>query len=234
MRGTPTKAFEAVNRYLGWGEPAGGVWFVGMEESQGWNGSTEEQVIRHYDGLQEYSGPESFSDWTDLKHAGKGIRDTTSKILQRISLRGSGLSWQNYRDRYLWAPGSLTFQANLFPIGKPTLQSWPNEFEVLFGYGASDRQAYKDYVAETRFKKLSALWTRSRPQATICFGRAGWDFFRSIFVRQDDLHAVLSDKVHIYQNTRLILTPFFAYGHVSTQEIEQMVEVLKEWKVVMP
>lgn len=89
-------------------------------------------------------------------------------------------------------------------------------------------------MAETRFKKLGHLWTRSRPQATICFGRAGWDYFRAVFVQPDELHTAESDNVHVYRNSRLILTHFFAYGHVSSQDVQQIVGVLKGWQVVMP
>jgi hypothetical protein len=38
MTAVTTDAFRALNRYLGWGEPIGGVWFIGLEKALGWAG----------------------------------------------------------------------------------------------------------------------------------------------------------------------------------------------------
>lgn len=168
-----TRAFEVLNRYLGWGEPEGGVWFVGLEESLGWGRGQEEQIFQNYkppnDEFERPVDPPRPS--ADPGAKGRGIRYKTSRIMCQVDSLAAQHDWRWYEANRLWKVGSRGCQVNLFPLGKPTRGSWPRDFKELFGFGANDREAYEKRVQESRFLHIREAWEQHRPQATICFGK---------------------------------------------------------------
>lgn len=232
-------AFLAANAYLGWGEPHRGVWFVGLEEADGWFDLPADEVVRRYRALGEVSPATTQRDFTTLGPAGRSIRHTTSRILSAVSERAQAEPeserWRWYHDNQLWAPGSMTFQANLYPLGKPSRASWPSSFEGLFGFGPDDRERYRQTIADTRWPKLRARWEYDRPTATICFGGEAWPDFRTVFGVSSTPRQLSNGKIQIHDAERVILTYFFSYGHVTNTDADAVGAVLRnDWKVRIP
>jgi hypothetical protein len=232
-------AFLAANAYLGWGEPHRGVWFVGLEEADGWFDLPADEIVRRYRALGEVSPATTQRDFAALGPAGRSIRHTTSRILSAVSERAqaepASERWRWYHDHQLWAAGSMTFQANLYPLGKPSRGSWPATFEDLFGFGPDDRERYRQAVAETRWPRLRARRDEDHPAATICFGGEAWADFRTIFRVTSTPRQLAEGKIHVHDAERVILTYFFSYGHVTNSDADAIGALLRDdWKVRVP
>lgn len=221
-----TDKFDMVNKVLGWGDPNGGLWFVGLEEASPF---TEDDLTR-YESADPFI-PVTQADRDKWDQRGKGIRDYTSKIAQPLSLQGRGIEWKDYQ-KIMWSAGSQICQVNLFPLPKPTfLKNWPNSYKEQYGYGPSDRADYIRDVRSTRFGRIREWWKRCRPQATICFGTQGWEFDKEILDLRSTPEMKFDGETHVYVSERVILAPFFAYWHMSNRKAEAMSGVLKSWDV---
>lgn len=234
-----TPAFRAANRYLGWGEPKNAIWFVGLEEADGWFDLPENEVVRRYEERGEISPATTQLDFKELGAAGRRIRHLTSRIMSLVSRRTMDLDidvrWRRYHDSILWRPGSMGFQANLFPLGKPTRAEWPQEFESLFGFSVDDRDAYRRTVAETRWRRLREMRRESRPLATICFGKEAWNDFRAIFEVTSPHRELGGGKIHVHDRERVVLTRFFSRGLVTNADADAAGTLLRdEWAIRIP
>jgi hypothetical protein len=229
---SPTLAFECANRCLGWGEPDGGLWFVGLEEADDFPFDwSQEKIVKWYEerGNREFLPCDDSKDYSTLGREGAAIRAYSCKIANAVSRKPTN-TWEDYRDRRLWKSGCQLFQANLYALGKPRSGSWIDKFEERYGYGSSpeDRKAYKKRVRETRFPALRELWRRSTPQAVICFAR--WSDCREIFNVSSPADVIADGDIHVHAPEKIILTPFFARG-MSDAKAEQVWTRLHQWGV---
>lgn len=235
-----TPAFVAATRYLGWGEPRQGVWFIGLEEADGWYDEPADSVVRKYEALGEVSTPTTQIDFAALGNSGREIRQRTARIMSTVSERARAIQpaeergrW--YHDNMLWRSGSKGFQANLYPLGKKSRGAWPVEFEELFGFGPGERDLYANAVRETRFPRLRARWLEDSPQATICFGAEGWDDFKAVFGLSAPARELANGKIQVFDPERVVLTYFFARNHVTEQDADLIGALLsEEWGVRVP
>lgn len=229
-----TEHFEILNDFMGIGEPAGGIWFVGLEEAYQWNENVEDDK-KWYDRYQDrYFCIEAGEIGGSAKEYGKGftkIYDIMSKILTGLKTNLDEFNgWKGYRDNVLFQKGSGVFQTNLYPLGKKRLAAWPPHYERIFGFGKSDINRYLSIVREQRFPKLRAFWGKSRPLSTICFGVAGWGDFVNLF-ELDKVEFREEDSIRVYERQKIIFTPFFDYRYMSHKRIGQVGNSLKDMEV---
>ena len=220
------KNFQTACSLLGWGDPQNGIWFIGVEEATAWTKELLESHVKN--GSPQYA-PESKRNWKELGYAGKSIRDYTSKVVQPLSRQYFKKSWQEYRDGILWAEGSQIFQANYFPLGKPSLKDWPSQYAELFELKSSDLKKYKELVRECRAPLLQKLWKDSKPQATVCFGIYAWREFESLFQLNPDSAKWLDEDIAVYEEQKIILSPFLGQG-MSDMKAKFITEQLEKWK----
>jgi hypothetical protein len=231
---SPTPAFECVNRCLGWGEPARALWFIGLEEgSDSTSASTQAEVIEWYAarGNPEFLPCDDAMDYSTLKHEGALIRSYTSRIANAVS-RSPENTWQEYRTRRLWKTGCRLFQANLYPLGKARRRDWGSNFGELYGF--SDRETYETHVRRTRFAKIKLLWKQSEAQAVVCFGKEAWEDCRKIFDVKSLVEVIAEGTIHVHRPEKVILTPFFANGHMSKAKATEVATRLGAWGVEIP
>jgi hypothetical protein len=228
--GRALELFDVLNNFFGWGDPNGGVWFIGLEEALAWTKESE-PAIRELHGKTHVFAKND--DWDANK--GSGIRDYTSKIVQPLSVSYSNKTWRDYRDNQMWLDGSRLFQANLWPLGKKNLKTWPAEYSELFGFGPDDREDYYHAVRATRFPRLRDYWMKQKPAATICFGVSGWKEFVRIFeLNTANAHWLKGDeRLGAFENEKIILTPFMGQG-MSNDRAKLITEQLQAWKVEIP
>lgn len=224
-----------MNNFMGIGEPAGGIWFVGLEEAYQWNKNVEDDK-KWYDRYKDrYFCIETGEIDRSAKEYGKGftkIYDIMSKILTGLedSPKRECNGWREYRANVLFQKGSGVFQANLYPLGKKRLAEWPPHYEEIFGFGKNDIDRYLSIVREQRFPKLRAFWKKSRPLSTICFGVVGWADFGDLFELDKDEFEE-DDSIRVYKKQRTVFSPFFDYRHMSHKRISRVVNDLKHMEV---
>jgi hypothetical protein len=109
-----TDTLKDINQWLGWGDPKQGVWFVGIEEGATF---TRENISgihgRRYHPVGQVGN----------RNSPVAIR--TGKIVCGVT--GSPDLAEYRRSRMGWT-GSGVFNANMFPVGKPSLKSWPSTY----------------------------------------------------------------------------------------------------------
>jgi hypothetical protein len=224
---TPSERFAIANEMLGWGDPQGGAWFIGLEEASVWNNDNLPQLL----ALQgESYVSETKWNWKELGASGRGIRDYTSKIVQPLSQSHRERSWKEYRDEKLWGQGSKVFQSNLYPLGKPSLKDWPEHYGDLFGFGLKDRERYREVVRKTRFPLIQRLRERQCPQAVVCFGVYGWEDFQDMLGLDRASASWPDEDVAVFSQERVILTPFLGQG-MSNEKAAAVTKQLLEWSV---
>lgn len=219
---------------MGIGEPSGGIWFVGLEEAYQWNKNAEDDK-KWYDRYKDgYFCIETGEIDGSAKEYGIGftkIYDIMSKILTGLENNSDEYGgWKRYRANVLFQKGSGVFQANLYPLGKKSLDEWPAHYEEIFGFGKTDIKKYLSIVREQRFPQLRRFWKKSRPLSTICFGVVGWADFAELF-ELDKEEFEEDDSIRVYEKQKIIFTPFFDYRHMSHQRISRVVNDLKHMEV---
>jgi hypothetical protein len=228
----PTDLFHIANQFLGWGDPHGGIWFVGIEEASDWS---EDSVHKLRESAGKLYVPETEFVWVKKKtRQGGGIREYISKICFALSAKYQTKSWQTFRDENLWAEGSKVFQTNLYPLGKATLEEWPAAYAKLFGFGAADRKFYREAVLRERFPLIRKHREDFSPQATVAFGASAREDFLILFgLRSEDL-APLEKDIYVAEKEKIIFCPFFAFGHMDNAKTQTVVAKLNSWKVKLP
>jgi hypothetical protein len=117
-------------------------------------------------------------------------------------------SWGRYRDERLFARDTEVAQANLYPLGKKSLDSWPDRYREWFG-GPDEYRAWIQDDSAGRFPLLRSERRSAGDPLTICFGKSDWPNY----VRCLNLPAqVAADDLdfRVYRIQRVILTPFFS------------------------
>lgn len=202
---------------------------MGLEEASEWGiDATLDSIALYYRGREDFE-PSGVPRGDDTERAGRSIRAYTCKIAQRVSESGA-VDWRDYRKRFLCTKGTQLFQANLFPLGKPTRASWPKHYESLFGFGEQDRSGYEAYVKNWRFGRITKLWRESEAQAVVCFGKEGWTHCKEIFGVTEDGIEIEANKVYSFPHARMILAPFFS-RHMTNRRAELIGDCLVSWGV---
>jgi hypothetical protein len=231
---------EIALRQIGWGDPTGGVWFVGLEGAAAWTNQDEldafaqrPAAISDGDILYECSDPPSnIAD--EHQHDPRGqVWRWQSQIATLLSL--TPRSVDEYARRCLWFRGSGVFQANLYPLGKPRLSQWPAHYQQLFGLGPADQERYKLIVRKRRFPLIRSFHQRARPQATICFGKTCWNEFEDLFdLWEGPADPESDDNLRSYAARRILLVPFLGVGQMSDVLARRIIARLSDWNVSLP
>ena len=196
--------FAILNDFIGYGNPEGKFWFIGLEEHGNWEESPNvDQEI------------EKFKNRILCDNAGepKGktkVYEIMSKIV--LSAKDRPLDkWQEYIVNELLVKDGETFQMNLFPLGKNNWDYWPAEgsYKRLFNFDS--RGQYLQKVKDSkRFEKLRDEWSLDRKQTkvTICFGANQWESFKTSL----NLSGLpeIDTWYRTYPSEKVILCPFFS------------------------
>jgi hypothetical protein len=217
--------FKIVNEFLGFGEPSGKIWFIGIEEGGKWPKNHAE----FKNGIKEYrdSGGILYNEnWGTLKSP---IHIVISKTI--AGLANNGITWWDYRDQYLFRKGTDVFQTNLYPLGKKETKIWYEYYKEWFGYGREDNDKYVKDVKESRFQILEDFWLKKSPDITICFGKTYWPEFKELLHLNGQPETCEDGHMQVYRRKRVVLTPFFGRGHMSDKRIKSLVSILKDMNI---
>jgi hypothetical protein len=221
-----TKWFDILNGFKGFGNPEANIWFVGIEEGSNWSGSPEEdrKAYERYEKGYFWSEPQEENEYTS-------VYDVMSKIIFGLGVASGAIL--EYRDKVMFKKDGGVFQANLYPLGKPTVKTWPGYYKQVFGYGESEIERYKKDVRQTRFPELRKFWEQYSPSITICFGSTFWSDYKKLFCLDAEPDEILdSGYMEIFRRGKRViyLTPFFSYRRhcMPKERIDKLVQRLRQ------
>jgi hypothetical protein len=242
LAGDPAGNFERVSRYIGWGDPGpGSLWFIGIEEgsytyeSEDDIAETLTNVVRSGDityGSQSKSllpSKRRFADWAG------DIPAWVSKIAAPLTEREPHPDWSSYRQEDLWEPGKRVFNANLFPLPRPSIASPTLHYNNLFGIDMADDASYRKRC-QKRHDWLYSFWRMQKPTATICFGKGEWETFRKVLhITSEPVSTPLTKRFVVYatEERPVILIPFLGRG-MSNQLAADVTDTLRHYGVQLP
>lgn len=223
---TAKERFDIVNSFLGFGDPHAPIWFVGLKEAGEWNedpGKDAHMYRQYAKGYFHFAPGIISSEAQKYGRRFTKVYDIMSKLVV-LALNDPNLSdWKYYRDHCLFSEGGRTFQTNLYPLGKPSLRSWPEKYHTLFGMDSAER--YYKSAQQDRFPLLGTAHAKYRPRITICFGRTGWDSFQKIFSLGEEFgEEIVGCRIY---PSNVVLTPFFSYRVMPHRIIDALGQRLR-------
>jgi len=213
--------FQILSDFKGFGNPNGKIWFVGLEEAA--NFETDfDQILKSYS--IEYIPAEKGAIQKDAKKYGNSytkVYDIMAKIM-------TGLfpitDWKRYRDNLLLTEDGNEFQMNLYPLGKKSLNTWPEFYQRQFGF--KTKQEYLIKVQADRFLNLYNYWKQNSPDFTICFGVGNKEDFKNAFRVSTELRLEDSNSF-LFPKERVLITPFFDNRNMGQTRIAKTVTTIQ-------
>lgn len=210
-------------RFLGYGDPESAkLWFVGIEEA------------RPFETIEELDRPVEH-----LFNACNGCEGEPTRVYAIISQIVVGLlgkdwqyQWKVYRDRTLFSKGSEAVQANLYPLGKSHVSSWPEVYTEI-GLTAKKYSKWIGSGDSGRFLHLRETRRHFNNPLTICFGTSVWSDFIKCFALDASRFIAYQNVFRFYPEERVILTPFFWTGgkngmtHVRVQKLIDLIRKIE-------
>jgi hypothetical protein len=206
--------------FVGYGNPDGRFWFVGMEEAGDLKPAellTRAREFHVIDDLaRAHALPGYLTDMTKLR--------PTWSAMSRLVLRLSGEA--NWRDRDLvrWyqmnrlgRANGETFLTEALPLPCPSTAQWP--YESLF----ATRDMYRGKLLRRRLGRLRALFDQHRPQYVFCYGKDYWAEFQQVFAGAafEDIEPGRVRVAHTKSGT-VVLTHFFSSWFMTDERIDRI------------
>ena len=212
--------FDIILNFLGWGDPLGhGYWFFGIEESEIIN--EDNIVVRKGKQYRTLHKKELFEEIELIKKRKKRLTQIY-RITSELLIRSGYINNYNVNQSYdymidrLYQKGSGVFQGNLYPLGRKRIHhDFSKTYNSLFG------NYLKDYHAEVRQKRFSTIydfWNINKPKLTVCFGSTYWGDFEETFRLKNNKYTDYKWS-RVYEDDKIVFTPFFANNHMSRNRI---------------
>jgi hypothetical protein len=227
--------------FLGYGNPAGRFWFVGMEEGTGGNDHSLAQNI-----TVRLSFPTNVMDMAEAhndQHLGQIPSDEgklwdfrTGKLpsvwiyMARFvrALQGAE-DWtdkeqaKTYVREKLGRTGGDTFVTELLPLPKRAAGMWPPLYQNWY----ASRELYETEVLPMRKQSLRRLLQTHQPSYVFCYGGVHHPHYKDVF--QTDYSPLVEKKISVGRmgQTHIVLLPFMGNGRIGKKDVEKVVDYLK-------
>ncbi|MCB0525604.1 MAG: hypothetical protein KDC86_13880 [Saprospiraceae bacterium] len=213
--------FQILSDFKGFGNPNGKIWFVGLEEAT--NFETDfDQILKGYS--IEYIPAEKGSIQKDAKKYGNSytkVYDVMAKIMTGLFPK---TDWRTYRNNLLLTKEGNEFQMNLYPLGKKSLNAWPEFYQRQFGF--KTKQEYLTKVQADRFPGLYNYWKKNAPDFTICFGIGNIDDFKKAFKLNTEFE-LSESNLYLFPTDKVLITPFFDNRNMGQDRIDKTVTTIQ-------
>lgn len=227
-----TEEFNIINNWLGWGDPFGGIWFIGIEEGISWACSSEDELEQsrneiHNNYKSRYKKINNKSDRVMKPHA--PVANVSAKIACISSI--SKNKWKSYQNEMLWVGDCKVFNGNILSLGKRSLSlnSWPPGYNALFGFSYKEYNTYFEKVIAHRYRIFRELRDECKPSAIVCFGKSHWSEFEKVFsLTSKPYEENLNAKTRIYNQDKIILTRHFSNGFPD-KTVEFIGDIVHSW-----
>lgn len=215
--------FNILNKFKGFGNPMGSIWFVGIEESLEIKSAQLDNIIDLY--KKNYLAVKPKEIAKDQKNFGKSYTKTYD-IMSKIV---TDENWKSYKNDNLLQQNSNEFQMNLYPLGKKSTSLWPMEYNNIFLF--KSYQEYLNIVKKERFPMLKEYWEDKNPQITICFGISFLQDFKELFDLNDSKEVIQKEaSIFYYPTEKIIITPFFDNRNMGWKRINLVKKILTTLK----
>ncbi len=170
--------------FVGYGELDAPIWFVGMEEA----GGGEDNIRRRLEFRKVEDCAEAHRILGITKHHwGRKVIQRTWRGMCVIMLHLSEVeptreNIRQYQANSLGRYGGQTLLTELMPIPKSKLTDWG--YEDLISHFSS-REDYYARIKPKRITYLRSLITNYQPRVVICYGKAYWEDFKTLFPDAD-------------------------------------------------
>ncbi|MGB3342575.1 MAG: hypothetical protein WBA61_01555 [Aequorivita sp.] len=209
--------FQILSDFKGFGNPKGKIWFVGLEESVEFE-TDFDQILKSYS--IEYIPAVKGSIQKDANKYGNSytkVYDVMAKLMTGLF---PTTDWRTYRDNVLLTNEGNEFQMNLYPLGKKSLNTWPEFYQRQFGF--KNKQEYLTKVQADRFPSLYNYWKQNSPDFTICFGIGNIDDFKKAF-RLSAEYELKESNSFLFPIEKVLITPFFDNRNMGQKRIDKTV-----------
>lgn len=212
---------RSVLDHHGYGNPAGPLWFLGMEESLGGDADHDAQLRRRIDRLCH--PVDTMEHYTRVVWPGRPMPRTSTwrymAILARYLVHRAD-DWddlaaaEHYVRHELVTQRGATFMLDFLPIPAPSVNAWP-----YLGLPWKTRQDYHREIVPYRTALLRDLVMTCRPEIVIAYGKSFWNYRIAAWPNYQDLFpgatfapiAGLGNWLRYgrQQGTAVLMTPFF-------------------------
>ena len=132
--------------------------------------------------------------------------------------------WRTYRNNLLLTKDGNEFQMNLYPLGKKSLNTWPDFYQRQFEF--KNKQEYLTKVQADRFPSLYNYWKQNAPEFTICFGIGNIDDFKKAFRLSSEFELKDSNSF-LFSTEKVLITPFFDNRNMGQERINKTVNTIQ-------
>ena len=178
MVSIPEEQFERIKAFVGYGNPNGRYWYVGMEEGLERGGDLAREIrIR-----ATWNAVEDVHDTRGSLGLGMQGQHPTWRSMSRVAMKLDGRTdWSDtsavreYKETKLARTDGETFLTEVMPLPSTTVGEWP----YLAPYDS--REEYYAEVRPGRMELLRDFVSRYRPTYVFCHGKANWEFHKELF-----------------------------------------------------
>ncbi|WP_152530766.1 hypothetical protein [Paraburkholderia dilworthii] len=227
------------------------LWLCGIEHGQGC--ATLEDVTPEHKpgawsvGRRVQEGKGEHRTWPLWEKAAKIVVGIRRNVLEEAHKDPGSLTWQHYRDNFLYGQEAYEFKLNLFPLACPGVNSrnWASAHDVQ--PELRDKEQYRNLCRNGgRFEFMRELRKTHHPKVIIATGKTSLEDFVNAFGFEDCPHEeivignrgsecqlfVYVDRDADGSQTRLVVTPFFSYRRncLNTDELlEALASCVARW-----
>jgi len=210
------RALDRWCRFMGYGNPRATLWIVGIEEGGAHREGRFLELLTN-----DYRPIPGTDDLTFEPLLRRDVRERSAVWTFAQELMGRVFHAPDPKAVEMFSETSPIFLSNAYPLAKPnTKGAWPYRRYL-------SKIEYEQYVSRCRpehFKKLRPLHT-----IVVGHGKGAWLLHRLAFRTGDETAKVLwNGELEIYQQSRLILAPFFWNRSMSRERIGEIATVVKK------
>ena len=220
---------QKLTGFLGYGNPAGRFWFMGIEE--GGDGSARELRVRadHFAPIEDQSRARTLvNPEVNLWKCDSPVWPPMCRIVARVA---GDPEWRSivrvkkYLEQHLGRLDGETFLTEVLPLPKRSVNNWP--YEHLW----ATKDDYVEAVIEGRIELLRKLHQESSPTYTFCYGKDYWPHHKQIF--PDLKFETLIDgdvEIGVRDGSVVVLTRFFdpSYQGFTIDFIDTLISAVEE------
>jgi len=222
--------FDQIMAFLGFGNPAGRFWFIGMEE-RGEGTDLELQWRLTFERLECLVGVHE--RWASFKPDDKPFSPTklipTWSCMSKLVLRLTGSAdWNDvgavqYQADRLGRLDGDTFLTEVLPLPARNVHDWPSPYVARF----STRDDYEKEVLPARLSRLRRLFEKHRPECVFCYGKSYWKHYREVFAAAI-FEPAASGRIEIarFAGSTIVLTPFLVPYRMSNDLIDEIANLV--------